>query len=504
MSKALTIVGTNSSAGKSFLVSALGRYFVNKGFKVAPFKAQNMSLQSFVCRDGGEIGLAQALQALACKLEPESIFNPILLKPEGRRKSQVLLRGKYYKTLTAEDYYKEKENLWSHLKEILDDLNNRYDILLLEGAGSPAEINLLEADLVNIKPAIYLQSPVIIVGDIDKGGVFASLYGTVELLKKFCPDYAELIKGFIINKFRGALKILKPGIKKLHKLTGLPTLGVLPYLSDFHLSEEDGFSFFSKASIYKRLSRECIKIVVLALKHISNFSDFDPFYLEEEVELLYSLRKEDILSADIIIIPGSKNTFSDLKLLHQMEISKTLKEAKNRGAEIIGICGGFQMLGKILKNPYKLEAPIKEMKGLGLLEVETFFYPEKITSQVYAEPLATSMENLNLPLWGYEIHKGVTYGDLNLFKIKRLASGEILIDGKKEGNVWGTYLHGLFTNDQFRGHLLNNHRQKKDLPTITNPPSYWNTIDKSFNILANFIETSLNMKKIYKLLKIDT
>ncbi|MFN3567335.1 MAG: cobyric acid synthase [Caldimicrobium sp.] len=503
MAKALTIVGTNSSSGKSFLVSALGRYLANQGFKVAPFKAQNMSLQSFVCRDGGEIGLAQALQAYACKIEPESLLNPILLKPEGNKKSQVLLRGKYYKTLSAEEYYKEKEKIWPHIKEILDTLSTRFDILLLEGAGSPAEINLLEVDLVNIKPALYLKSPVLIVGDIDKGGVFASLFGTVELLKKFYPDYAALIKGFVINKFRGTSKILKPGIKKLFQLTGLPTLGILPYLTDFFLSDEDGYSFFSKASLYKTSFNKSIKVVVLALKHISNFSDFDPFYLENDVELLYSLRKEDILNADIIIIPGSKNTFSDLKLLHQAKITKTLKEAAKRGAEIIGICGGFQMLGQIIRNPYKLEAPIKEMRGLGLLEVETIFYPEKITTQVHAEPLDTITENLNLPLWGYEIHKGITYGDLNLFRIKRLSTGETLIDGKREGTVWGTYLHGLFTNDQFRCQLLNTHRLKKDLPQIFNPPSFWKALDNSFNILAKFIETHLNMKKIFEFLKID-
>ncbi|MFN4197320.1 MAG: cobyric acid synthase [Caldimicrobium sp.] len=502
MAKALTIVGTNSSSGKSFLVSALGRYFVKQGFKVAPFKAQNMSLQSFVCRDGGEIGLAQALQAFACKIEPESLLNPILLKPEGNKKSQVLLKGKYYKTLSAENYYNEKEKLWPHIREILETLSNQFDILLLEGAGSPAEINLLEVDLVNIKPALYLKSPVLIVGDIDKGGVFASLYGTVELLKKFCPDYATLIKGFIINKFRGTLKILKPGIKKLFELTGVSTLGILPYLTDIFLSDEDGYSFFSKPTFYKPSLNNSIKVVVLALKHISNFSDFDPFYLEKDVELLYSLRKEDILNADIIIIPGSKNTFSDLKLLHQAEMSKTLKEALKKGAEIIGICGGFQMLGKILKNPYKLETPIKEMKGLGLLEVETIFYPEKITSQVQAELLENTLENSNSPLWGYEIHKGITYGDLNLFRIKRLSTRETLIDGKREGDIWGTYLHGLFTNDQFRSQLLNNHRIKKGLPIITDPPSYWETLDKSFDVLANFVESHLNMNKIYKLLKI--
>lgn len=499
MAKALTIVGTNSSAGKSFLVTALGKILRRQGLKVAPFKAQNMSLQSYVCKDGGEIGLAQALQSFACSLEPESSFNPILLKPEGEGKSQVILCGKVYKVLTSEEYYQEREKLWDKVKDVLLDLTSRYEIILLEGAGSPAEINLLQVDIVNIKPALYLKSPVLLIGDIDKGGVFASLYGTVELLKRLCPEYKSLIKGFVINKFRGSMEILKPGLTQLFELTGIPTLGVIPYKDHLNLSDEDGFSFFNKRTFLKKSTQGAIKIVILKLSHISNFSDFDPFYIEDDVDLVYSLRREDILNADIIILPGSKNTFSDLKRLQELEMDKILREALKRGAEIIGICGGFQMLCEVLKNPYGVESPVKERKGLGLLSGETIFYPEKITTQVKAHLLE---KNLDTPLWGYEIHKGITVGNLNLFRIERISTGETLLDGIKEGQVWGTYLHGLFTNDVFRGELLNRHRIKKGLKPRQTFPAYWQTLEKSFDFMAKVVEESIDMRLLYKWLKL--
>ena len=497
MGKALMIAGTNSSAGKSLLVTALCRHFAKKGLKVAPFKAQNMSLQSFVCKDGSEIGLAQALQAMACNLEPEKYFNPILLKPEGNFKSQVLLLGKVYKTLSAEEYYKEKELLWDAVKEVLDYLRGKFELLILEGAGSPAEINLVEVDLVNIKPALYLKCPVLLIGDIDRGGVFASLFGTLELLKKFKPEYAMLINGFIINKFRGNEKILSPAIDSLSRLTGLPFFGILPYSEDLRLSDEDGFSFFNKAK-KRRFTPKEIKIVILPLQHISNFSDFDPFYLEEDAEVVYSFREEDLLSADIIILPGSKSTLRDLVLLKELHLERSLKKALERGAEIVGICGGYQMLGKVLKNPYKSEGDVEEVKGLGFLEIETVFYPEKITTQVLARPL--SMENKKDPLWGFEIHKGISQGEINLFEIERLATGEKLLEGSQKGRVWGTYLHGIFTNDHFRRELLNRHRIKKGLSPLPVKINYWQALKENLEQLENFVIKHLDMAKIYKII----
>ncbi len=496
MAKSLMIVGTNSSAGKSFLVMALGRILKKKGIKVTPFKAQNMSLQSFVCRDGSEIAWAQVLQAKACGLEPEKYFNSILLKPEGNKKSQVLLLGKLYQILSAEEYYREKKKLWKYVKESLDYLKSKFEVILLEGAGSPAEINLLKVDLVNIKPALYLKSPVLLVGDIDKGGVFASIFGVYEILKKFLPNYANLFQGYVINKFRGSEKILQPGIKKLTKLTNLSCLGILPYKETLTLSDEDGFSFFNKEKIKRRGE---IKIVILPLRHISNFSDFDPFYLEEDVEILYSLKREDLLSADIIIIPGSKNTISDLLWLKEKGISEILSLALKKGVEIIGICGGFQMLGNFLKNPYKVEGDLKEIKGLGFLDIETTFFPEKVTTQVYAQFLNKKSSER---LWGYEIHKGEVTGDINLFEIERLATGERLREGSQKGKVWGTHLHGLFTNDTFRRALLNSHREKRGLNPLPVKYSYWEVLNENLETLASFVETHLNIEKIFKILKI--
>lgn len=500
MAKALMITGTNSSAGKSFLVMGLCRVLAKKGIRVCPFKAQNMSLQSFICKDGSEIGLAQALQAFSAGLEPQRYFNPILLKPEGKGRSQVVLLGKMYKTLSAEEYYKERDFLWRYVKEALDKLSSEYEVILLEGAGSPAEINLLEVDLVNIKPALYLKCPVLLVGDIDKGGVFASLFGTLELLKRLKPDYASLFRGFIINKFRGSLEILKPGLTQLKELTNQEVLGVLPYFEDLKLSDEDGFSFFNKKRPYKRGE---IKVVILALRHISNFSDFDPFYLEEDVEVIYSLRKEDILQADIVILPGSKSVFEDLKELKKLNMRETLLLAKERGAEIIGICGGFQMLGEVLRDPEKVEGEYEEMEGLSLLPIETIFLREKITSQCLARPLfKENSQKQDEKLWGYEIHKGVSKGELNLFEIERLATKETLLDGSKRDSIWGTYLHGLFTNDTFRRELLNRHRLKKGLDPLPVKAFFWETLNASFDLLANFLEKHLDMEKIYRILGI--
>lgn len=495
MAKALMITGTNSSAGKSFLVTALCRHFAKRGIKVAPFKAQNMSLQSFVCKDGSEIGLAQALQARASGLEPEKYFNPILLKPEGNLKSQVLVLGRLYKTLSAEAYYQEKDQLWETVRVALEHLRTHYDLILLEGAGSPAEINLLDVDIVNIRPALYLKCPVLLVGDIDKGGVFASIFGTLELLKRFKPDYAKLFEGFVINKFRGRESLLSSGIEKIKALTRLKCLGILPLKEELKISDEDGFSFFSKKRGKKRGE---VKIVILPLKHLSNFSDFDPFYLEEDVELLYSLREEDLLTADIIIVPGSKNTLRDLMWLREMGLKRIFVKALERGAEIVGICGGFQMLGKILRNPFRVEGEFEELEGLGFLDVETTFYPEKITSQCYATPLKDG--KIKGELWGFEIHKGLSEGELNLFEIRRLATGEITKEGSQKDNVWGSYLHGIFTNDLFRRELINRHRIKKGLKALPVKVSYWDTLEESLNELSEFLEEHLEMKKLYEIL----
>ncbi len=492
------ITGTSSGAGKSLLVTALGRIAINRGIKTAPFKAQNMSLQSYVTPEGGEIGLAQAIQAKACYVEPSIHFNPILLKPSGKQGSQVILHGKVYSTLTPLEYYQKVNKLWEKVKTSLEFLSEKYELLIIEGAGSPAEINLFDVDIVNMKVAEYLNAPVLLVADIDRGGVFASIYGTLELLKMHKKNWNYLIKGFIINKFRGKKSILLPGIKKIEELTNKKCFGIVPFIENCAISEEDSLALPYRKEFFTG-SEDTVKITVLRLKYISNFYDFDPLRWEPDVELVYSLRKEDILNSDIVIIPGSKKTIEDYTLLKKLGIKETLKKVLERGGEIIGICGGFQMLGEIIKDPQAVESTKKEVKTLGLLEVETIFSPEKITTQVRAE----SLKNKNYKnLWGYEIHMGRTYGNLNLFKIKRLATGEETLDGSVKENVWGTYLHGLFFNDTFRRDILNKHRIKKGFPPLEFTYSYEDFFNAQIDYLAQLVENSLEIEKIFKLLQL--
>ncbi|GAQ95412.1 adenosylcobyric acid synthase [Thermodesulfovibrio aggregans] len=484
------IQGTSSGCGKSLIVTALCRIAKNRGIKVAPFKAQNMSLQSFVTEEGGEIGLAQAIQAEASGIIPSFHMNPVLLKPAGEQGIQVVVRGKLYKTLKADDFHSEKGKLWDAVKESLDYMCKEYELLIIEGAGSPAEINLLENDIVNMAVAEYLKAPVIIVGDIDRGGVFASLYGTVKLLDK----YESLIKGFIINKFRGYTDILSPGIKKLEDMIKKPCLGVIPYLDETGISDEDGVSV-KLSNLSNLKSDTAVKIVVLRLRHISNFSDFDPLRFEPDAELIYSLRKEDLINADIIIIPGSKKTFEDLKLLRELKIDETMKELIKNEVEVIGICGGFQMLGEKLTDSDMVESPLREFEGLGFLPIRTVFYSEKITTQV--EGYLCSEPSVKVR--GYEIHKGISYGDMNLFKIRRKTTGETFADGVILQNVWGTYIHGVFESDSFRRWLINRHRVKRGL----NPVYYtfsWEKLKNSFiDNLTETVERYLDMDKIWKI-----
>lgn len=492
--KALMIQGTSSNAGKSLIVTALCRIMRRNGINVAPFKAQNMSLQSFITKDGGEIGLAQAIQAFAAKVEPDIYMNPVLLKASGEQGSQVIVHGKVYKTMKPKEYYSEREKLWKAVTYSLDYLKTKHELLIIEGAGSPAEINLIEHDIVNMAVAEYLNAPVIIVGDIDRGGVFASIYGTVKLLK----FHETLIKGFIINKFRGDFDILVPGIKEIENLINKPCIGIIPYLKNAGISAEDGFSLTSSINNQISLLTGTIKIVVLRLRYISNFSDFDPLKIEPDVELIYSLRKEDLLNADIIIIPGSKKTIEDLKLIKELGVDELLRKLSKNRTGIIGICGGFQMLGKKLIDPHGVESSLKEIDGIGLLPVETIFHPYKITTQV--EGYVNSKPSITIK--GYEIHMGETSGEINLFHIKRLATGESIFDGATRENIWGTYIHGIFENDSFRRLIINKHRVKKGLKPVEFISS-WQKIKEDFiEKLADNIASSLSMERIWRLIGI--
>jgi adenosylcobyric acid synthase len=517
MSKAIMIQGTGSGVGKSVIVAGLCRILRDLGIKVAPFKSQNMALNSFITKEGGEIGRAQAFQAEAAGVELCNDMNPVLLKATGEAGSQVILNGKVYATMKADQYYAIKDKVWDVITAAYDRLSKKYDLIVIEGAGSPAEINLQTEEVVNMRVARYTDASVILVGDIDKGGVFASFYGTVELLKDNAGAYgntpllrgepgnlsdADYIKAFIVNKFRGDIDILRPGLRMIEEKTGKPVIGTLYYNGELGLDEEDGLSI-ERLSRFKRYEEhKPLKVVVLRLKYISNFTDFAPFLHEPDVEFRYSLWEEDINSADLIIVPGSKNTVSDLLLLRHSGIEDCLKSAVKKGTSLIGVCGGYQMLGKKIIDPYNVESSMREVNGMGLLDIITTLDKVKTTCQVSAELINSSKlfnivqngSNCDLKNFkGYEIHMGNTTGDTGLFRIYRGTSRRDLTDGSAKGNVWGTYIHGIFDNDALRTALLNSLRQKKRLPVRETGFHYQAKREEAINNWADTLKSSVDI-----------
>ncbi len=499
--------GTGSGVGKSLIVAALCRIFKDMGINTAPFKAQNMALNSYITLEGGEIGRAQALQAEAARIEPMVDMNPILLKASGDVGSQVIIHGKVHSTMKAKEYYAFKKTAWRAVKESFERLSKKYDFIIMEGAGSPAEINLMDVDIVNMSMAKHAKAPVILVGDIDKGGVFASLYGTIKLLGRD----SRHIKAFIINKFRGDLEILKPGLEMIKDKTGKPVIGVLPYIKDIGLPEEDGLAL-SKISNFKfQISNYGkIKIVIVKLQYISNFTDFDPFSYEPDAELVYSNNPADIENADIVIIPGTKNTVKDLLFLKEIHLDESIKKAYKKGIQIIGICGGYQMLGRKIYDPHCVENICKEIDGIGLLNIETAFKKTKVTSRVEAELVWNSEFGVwsfeSTKLNGYEIHMGVSSGDIGLFKISRITHHASRItdvfDGSINNNCWGTYLHGIFENDLFRRAIINNVRMQKNLSPLDLTVRYSEIKDRAINNFANIIKENIDMDFIKRIAKL--
>ena len=359
MAKTLMIQGTSSNVGKSFLTAALCRIYKRKGVNVVPFKAQNMALNSFVTPDGDEIGRAQVVQAQAAGLEPHVDMNPVLLKPEADSRSQIVLMGKPWKSLSAGDYYKDRTELWDAVTASLDRLDQKYDLIIIEGAGSPAEINLTKHDIVNMRVARHLNAPVLLAGDVDRGGIFAQLYGTLELLR---PEERQLIKGFVVNKFRGDVKLLEPGIDMLTELChGVPTLGVVPYIHDILLAQEDSVFLdeqYSGAGSMGKVNGDAVSsnseqvdIAVIKLPHISNYDDFDPLQHEKGVNVRFVDSAKTIGAPDVVIVPGSKTTINDLKWLKASGLADMIKGLAKAGIPICGICGGFQMLGESIHDP---------------------------------------------------------------------------------------------------------------------------------------------------------
>jgi len=486
MAKKIMIQGTMSNAGKSLLCAGLCRVFKQDGYRVAPYKSQNMALNSFITRDGGEMGRAQVVQAEAAGLEPDVRMNPILLKPTTDVGSQVILNGKVYGNLTAVEYYKRKLDFFPIALEAFDSLAAENDIIVIEGAGSPAEINLKQDDIVNMGLAKKLNAPVLLAGDIDRGGVFAQLYGTVALLD---PDERALVKGVIVNKFRGDKKILEPGLKILEDLCKVPVAGVVPYV---HLDIDDEDSLTERFNTGSE--RKLIDIAAIRLPRISNFTDLSPFERYENVSLRYADSPKDIYGADMIIIPGSKSTISDLMWMRQNGLEAAVKQAADGGTLVFGICGGFQMLGKTVSDPDQTEAAgVTGISGLGLLDIETVFEGEKV--QTRTEGAFSGVEGelsvLNgLSYEGYEIHMGRS-GDEG--------RKSLISDGK---NVYGSYIHGIFDAAGVADAVLRALCAKKGADhgqlTSFDPYEYKN---KQYDLLADVIRESLDMELVYRILE---
>ena len=399
------LLGTASGVGKSTLASAICRYLKKKDLKVAPFKALNISLNSYVTINGDEMGRAQVVQARACGIEPMAIMNPLLLKPCGNNKTQIILNGKVYSNMDSYKYKEMCEFFREEVKKSYEDISKKFDFIVLEGSGSCAEINLKDTDIANTYMAKSVKAPIILVSDIDRGGVFASVLGTIMLLDE---DERKLLRGVVINKFRGDKDKFKPAIKQLEDLIGVKVLGVMPYFR-LDIEDEDGVSDKIKN---KNSKENNLDVAIIRLKHMSNFTDFSSLERIDEVSVRYIENVDEVNNPDLIIIPGTKNTINDLRVIKQNGIFDKINELKNKGKIILGICGGYQMLGKVLKDPYHVENDLEEVEGMGLLDVETTFELEKTTTQVKAlldENLQGYLENLSgKEVNGYEIHMGIT------------------------------------------------------------------------------------------------
>jgi len=454
------VVGTTSHAGKSLLTAAICRILARQGWRVTPFKGQNMALNAYVTASGDEMGHAQAVQAWAAGVEPVVEMNPILLKPQGDMTSQVILNGKAVGKVGAADYYKQYFAVgWQAIQDALQRLNQDFDWIVCEGAGSPAEINLKHRDLTNMRVAKYLKAPTLLVVDIDRGGAFAHVVGTLELLD---PEERALIGGVIINKFRGQRSLLQPGITWLEARTGIPVVGVIPWLEQA-FPAEDSLDLFDRRS----QAKGDLNIAVIRLPRIANFTDFDPLEAEPTVNLRYISPHQPIGEPDAVILPGSKTTIADLVTLQAAGMATQLQGYAATGGTILGICGGLQMLGQTLSDPEGLEGTVGEYSGLGLLPLKTVITPEKVTRQRQAIALHPE----KLPVSGYEIHQGQTTVLANLLPLFEDPSLGIV---NRNQSVWGTYLHGLLDNGAWRRTWLNQLRQRrglKPLPTeVANYP----------------------------------
>lgn len=492
--KAIMIQGTMSNSGKSFITAGLCRVFKQDGYKVAPFKSQNMALNSYITKDRLEIGRAQAMQAEAAGIEPSVEMNPILLKPTSNVGSQVIVNGEVYGNMKAMDYYKCKQQLIPEVMKAYHKLEKENDIIVIEGAGSPAEINLRENDIVNMGLAKLVKAPVLLAGDIDRGGVFASLYGTIKLLEE---DEQAMIKGVIINKFRGDVNILEPGLRMIEEKTNVSVVGVVP-MRYIDIDDEDSLS--------ERLCHEkadaLIDIAVIYVPHISNFTDFYAFERMPGVSLRYVRRASDLGQPDMIILPGTKNTMDDLLWLRESGLEALILRANENKTPIIGICGGFQMLGEQLIDSEGVERG-GQMRGMGLLNTKTVFVGEKTRTQIrgkVTEGFGDFEKLRGMEVSGYEIHMGLTenLGGCRPCIVLEDGRTDALLNG--DGTVFGSYLHGIFDSDGVTEAVITKLCEKKGITLETAAFDLKAYKEEQYNLLADLIRSSLDMEKVYDIL----
>ena len=510
LGRVLMVQGTASHVGKSVLVSALCRILRQDGLRVAPFKAQNMSNNSYVTPDGGEIGRAQAVQAEAAGVDARVEMNPVLLKPEADSHAQVVLMGRPLTSARARDYFDLKATLWASVASSLDTLRSQYDVVVIEGAGSPAEINLKATEIVNMRVALYADAPVLLCGDIDRGGVFAALVGTLQLLD---PPERDAVKGFLINKFRGDVSLLTDGLTWLEDYTGKPVVGVVHHFRDIHIPEEDSVAL--DIAPPSSSAAAVLDVAVVQVPHISNFDDFDPLAREPGVSLRYVQHGDRLGRPDLVILPGSKTTIPDLLWMQQQGLSQAVADAHAGGASVLGICGGYQMLGQTILDPDRVESAVGAADGLGLLPLITTFAGTKETHRVRATVLPEAADSGGLlagsagfEVVGYEIHMGRTVGEniIPAFSVQDRADApvtpESALDGATDasGRTLGTYIHGLFHNAGVRQALLRELARRKG---VTLPEGADVGRDREYDRLADWVRDSIQMDLVYQMMNLS-
>lgn len=504
MSKAVMIQGTASDVGKSVLVAGLCRIFMQDGQRTAPFKSQNMALNSGITPDGKEMGRAQIFQAEAAGIAPDVRMNPILLKPTSDCKAQVVLMGKVATNMDAVTYHNYKPQLRGQIQDVYRSLAAEHDVMVLEGAGSPAEINLRDRDIVNMGMAELAQCPVILVADIDRGGVFAAIYGTIALLLE---HEKWRVKGVIINKFRGDKALLYSGVEQIEALTGVPVLGVMPWLN-VDLEDED--SVVLERGKYDEVTPKDLDIAVLKIPYMSNFTDFNALAAQPDVRVRYVSHAPALKGCDLVILPGSKNTLSDLRWLRENGLEQAVLAHHQANGAVLGICGGYQMLGKHIYD--EVESGLDEMPGMGLLDVVTRFGHEKTTTRVVGKSLSSLPGMFSvcsgMPLEGYEIHMGETQRGSQVAPFASFTECNTQpydsIDGavSADGSVLGSYLHGLFDNGEFTRSLLDCLRQRKGLtPWDGEQFDYQQHKQQQFDILAKAMRENIDIPAIYKIMR---